>query len=69
MKSWILGLEKHMEKFPMVEPYERGMLDVGDGQQIYWERRHLEFIATAPHSPYAVATSAPSSALVALRPR
>jgi proline iminopeptidase len=26
-----------MEPFPLVEPHERGMLDVGDGQQIYWE--------------------------------
>lgn len=23
--------------FPPIEPYDRGMLDVGDGQQIYWE--------------------------------
>lgn len=26
-----------MEKYPPVEPYEQGMLDVGDGQQVYWE--------------------------------
>ncbi len=26
-----------MEPFSLVEPYEHGMLDVGDGQQIYWE--------------------------------
>ncbi|MEV6073103.1 prolyl aminopeptidase [Nocardia sp. NPDC052001] len=23
--------------YPPIEPYERGMLDVGDGQQVYWE--------------------------------
>ena len=25
-----------MERFPPVEPYDRGMLDVGDGNQVYW---------------------------------
>ncbi len=25
------------ELYPEIEPYESGMLDVGDGQQIYWE--------------------------------
>ncbi|MEE1736083.1 prolyl aminopeptidase [Streptomyces sp. BE147] len=25
------------EKYPPVEPYERGMLDVGDGNLVYWE--------------------------------
>jgi len=25
------------ERFPAIEPYETGMLDVGDGQRIYWE--------------------------------
>ncbi|HEX3724406.1 MAG TPA: alpha/beta fold hydrolase, partial [Nitrolancea sp.] len=24
-------------RFPPIEPYDSGMLDVGDGQQIYWE--------------------------------
>jgi len=24
-------------RFPAIEPYETGMLDVGDGQRIYWE--------------------------------
>jgi len=24
--------------YPEIEPYETGLLDVGDGQQIYWER-------------------------------
>ena len=24
--------------FPAVEPYQRGMLDVGDGHKLYWER-------------------------------
>ena len=23
--------------YPPIEPYARGMLDVGDGHQIYWE--------------------------------
>lgn len=23
--------------YPPIEPYESGMLDVGDGNQIYWE--------------------------------
>jgi proline iminopeptidase len=26
-----------MQPFALVEPHEYGMLDVGDGQQIYWE--------------------------------
>lgn len=26
-----------MEPFPPTEPHQQGMLDVGDGQQIYWE--------------------------------
>jgi proline iminopeptidase len=26
-----------MEPFPLIEPCEQGMLDVGDGQQIHWE--------------------------------
>ncbi|RDI63495.1 prolyl aminopeptidase [Nocardia pseudobrasiliensis] len=25
------------EPFPPIEPYDRGLLDVGDGQRIYWE--------------------------------
>ncbi|HWC82683.1 MAG TPA: prolyl aminopeptidase [Pseudonocardiaceae bacterium] len=24
-------------RYPEIEPYERGMLDVGDGHQVYWE--------------------------------
>ena len=26
-----------MERFPEIEPFERGMLEVGDGQRVYWE--------------------------------
>jgi proline iminopeptidase len=26
-----------VERYPRIEPYETGMLDVGDGQSIYWE--------------------------------
>lgn len=30
--------EKEMpQSHPPIEPYERGMLDVGDGQRVYWE--------------------------------
>jgi proline iminopeptidase len=25
------------ERFAAIEPYDAGMLDVGDGQRIYWE--------------------------------
>ena len=25
------------DRYPEIEPYDRGMLDVGDGQRIYWE--------------------------------
>lgn len=25
------------ERYPPIEPYEHGMLDVGDGNQVYWE--------------------------------
>ena len=24
-------------QFPAIEPYDSGMLDVGDGHQVYWE--------------------------------
>ncbi|MBA2462382.1 MAG: prolyl aminopeptidase, partial [Actinobacteria bacterium] len=24
-------------RFPAIDPYDRGMLDVGDGQRLYWE--------------------------------
>jgi proline iminopeptidase len=24
-------------RFPAVEPYDSGMLDVGDGHRVYWE--------------------------------
>jgi proline iminopeptidase len=27
-----------MPRFPVIEPYESGLLDVGDGQRIYWEQ-------------------------------
>jgi proline iminopeptidase len=26
-----------VERFPPIEPFESGMLEVGDGQRIYWE--------------------------------
>ena len=26
-----------MERFPEIEPFEQGMLEVGDGQRVYWE--------------------------------
>ena len=26
-----------LSRFPAIEPYEHGLLDLGDGQQIYWE--------------------------------
>jgi hypothetical protein len=25
------------ERFPAIEPYDSGMLEVGDGQRVYWE--------------------------------
>jgi pimeloyl-ACP methyl ester carboxylesterase len=25
------------ELFPPIQPYDSGMLDVGDGQRVYWE--------------------------------
>jgi proline iminopeptidase len=25
------------DRFPAIEPYDSGMLDVGDGHQVYWE--------------------------------
>lgn len=31
-------LNPERELYPPIEPYETGMLDVGDGQQIYWEQ-------------------------------
>jgi proline iminopeptidase len=34
---WILGLVFMPVRFPALEPYETGMLDVGDGQRVYWE--------------------------------
>jgi proline iminopeptidase len=29
--------ERMQGQYPAIEPYDSGMLDVGDGQQIYWE--------------------------------
>jgi proline iminopeptidase len=29
---------RHMDLFPKIEPYERGMLDVGDGHRLYYEQ-------------------------------
>jgi hypothetical protein len=26
-----------VERFPSIEPFERGMLEVGDGQRVSWE--------------------------------
>jgi proline iminopeptidase len=26
-----------VERFPPIEPFESGMLEVGDGQRVYWE--------------------------------
>jgi hypothetical protein len=28
-----------VQQYPAIEPYQTGMLDVGDGKQIYWEVR------------------------------
>ena len=28
---------RRIELYPPIEPYASGMLDVGDGQSIYWE--------------------------------
>ena len=25
------------DRYPPIEPYESGMLDVGDGHQVYWD--------------------------------
>jgi proline iminopeptidase len=30
-------LQSVTELYPLIEPYEQGMLDVGDGNRIYWE--------------------------------
>ncbi|CAN5157172.1 prolyl aminopeptidase [soil metagenome] len=30
-------MEDHRNPYPPIEPYESGMLEVGDGQRIYWE--------------------------------
>jgi proline iminopeptidase len=30
-------MEPDVDPFPPIEPYQHGMLDVGDGQQLYWE--------------------------------
>jgi proline iminopeptidase len=31
------GEDRHVPPFPRIEPYEHGLLDVGDGNRIYWE--------------------------------
>ena len=38
-----------MERYPEVEPYDEGMLDVGDGQLVYWE------VSGNPHGKPALA--------------
>lgn len=35
--SLVVELADMIEPFPPIEPYEHGMLDVGDGNRIYWE--------------------------------
>jgi proline iminopeptidase len=32
------GVEAMAGLYPAIEPYEQGMLDVGDGQRLYWEQ-------------------------------
>jgi len=29
---------RHMDLYPKIEPYDRGMLDVGDGHRLYYEQ-------------------------------
>jgi proline iminopeptidase len=31
------GVDATRERYPEIEPFERGMLDVGDGHLVYWE--------------------------------
>src|SRR6476619_1050663 len=31
------GCRMQDDRFPAIEPYDSGMLDVGDGHQVYWE--------------------------------
>src|ERR1044072_1776882 len=31
------GVRMQDDRFPAIEPYDSGMLDVGDGHQLYWE--------------------------------
>ena len=45
------------ERYPPIEPYEVGLLDVGDGHQVYWETS-----ATRPASPRAVLHGGPGRA-------
>jgi proline iminopeptidase len=33
----VTGVADVDERYPAVEPYETGMLDVGDGNLVYWE--------------------------------
>ena len=33
----LIGLDFRIELYPEIQPYETGMLDVGDGHSLYWE--------------------------------
>lgn len=45
-----------MERYPEIEPYETGMMDTGDGNQIYWE------VSGNPHgTPVLVLHGGPGS--------
>ena len=32
-----MAMNPEPRRYPPIEPYDTGMLDVGDGQSIYWE--------------------------------
>ena len=38
------------ELYPPIEPYDHGLLDVGDGHRVYWERRAATRTASPPCS-------------------
>jgi proline iminopeptidase len=53
-----------MERYPPTEPYDRGLLDVGDGNLVYWELR-----GNPSGKPALVVHGGPGSSCLGVLPR
>jgi len=59
-------------QFPAIEPFESGLLDVGDGHEVYWESRGNPagtpalFLHGGPGMPWCLAPERVCCAVVGL---